>query len=258
MDWSKTKTLFIITFLILNIFLGYQLIQKRDGSQLDILTELSIEERFAAEEITYHNLPREPKIGSYISGKIKIFTEEDIKDLKDQEVDISTKGILRGVFSKPIKLPLNDKVQISQFVKENMISGDSYVVWKVDEDSKTIILFQQYKNQHIFNQSTNISGFLLLNLNEDHEVISYQQTLIPEFEEHEPEELITPIQTLEMLFKNDHLKSGSDVTKVEIGYYPLVPFSESQLLAPAWHIVIDEKTDVFVNAIEGQIIKKTE
>ncbi|MFT4414560.1 two-component system regulatory protein YycI [Fredinandcohnia humi] len=257
MDWSNTKTLFIITFLILNIFLGLQLVQKKDGSQLDLLTELSVDEKFAQEEITYRPLPKEPKESSYISGKIKIFSEEDVENLKNQDIDIATPGLLKGVFQNPIKLSLTDFPKINQFVRENMIFGDSYAVWDVDEESKTVVLFQQYKNRFIFNTS-NISGLLILDLNDKNEVISYQQTLITDVEEHEGEELITPIQTLEMLFNNDHLKSGSNVTKVEIGYYPLVPFSESQLLAPTWHIVIDEKTDIFVNAIEGQIIKKTE
>lgn len=256
MDWSKTKTLFIITFLILNLFLGYQLAQKKDGSQLETLTEASIEEMFETEGITFTTLPKEPKEGSLISGKMKIFTEEDIKDLKNQEVSLDSPGMLKAVFKEPTKLALIDET-ITQFVKENMISGDSYVVWDVDEDASTVVLFQHHKGQIFFNQA-NISGLLILNLNENDEVVSYQQTLIPEIEEHEVEDLITPISTLEILFNNKHLTPGSEVTKMEIGYYPLFPFSESQILAPTWHIVIDDKTDLFVNAIEGRIIKKTE
>lgn len=258
MDWSKTKTLFIVTFLILNIFLGYQLALKKDGSQLEALTETSIEERFATEEITYSPLPKEPREGNYISGKVKIFTEEDVAELKNQEVSIDNPGVLKGVFKEPIKLSLTDETKIIQFVRDNILSGELYKVWEIDEDNGSIILFQQYEGQIIFNQTTNFSGLLVLNLNENNEVDSYQQTLLPEIEKHETMELITPIQTLEILFNNNHLKSGSNVTKVEIGYYPLVPFSESQLLAPTWHIVIDDKTDLFVNAIEGRIIKKTE
>ncbi|WP_449538258.1 two-component system regulatory protein YycI [Ferdinandcohnia sp. Marseille-Q9671] len=258
MDWSKTKTLFIITFLILNVFLGYQLAQKKDGSQLDVIAEATIDEKLATEEISYELLPKEPKELSYISGKVKVFTEEDIKDLKNQEINIDSPGVLKGIFKEPVKLSLTDHVKINQFVKENMIDGDKYSTWKVDVETGTILLYQHYENYKVFGESTNISGLMLLNVNEENEVISYQQTLIPEFEKHELVELITPIQTLENLFDNGHLKSGSHVTKVEIGYYPLVPFSESQLLAPTWHVVIDDKTEIYVNAIEGQIIYKTE
>src|SRR5690606_23258709 len=133
MDWSKTKSLFIVTFLILNIFLGYQLVQKRDSSQLDLLKELSIDEKLAEEEITYEALPKEPEELSYISGKIKVFTEEDVKTLKNQTVNIDTAGMLKAEFTDPIKLSLTDQMKIGQFVKEHILSGDKYTVWDVDE-----------------------------------------------------------------------------------------------------------------------------
>ncbi|MEH7382023.1 two-component system regulatory protein YycI [Bacillus sp. JJ1533] len=258
MDWSKTKSLFIITFLILNIFLGYQLVQKRDSSQLNVLSELSIDEELAAEEITYEALPKEPVELSYISGKVKIFTEEDVKSLKNQDVNLETAGVLKGKFKDPVKISFTDQVRIQQFVKDNLLDGEKYTLWSVNEEEGTIVLVQTHNDYKVFGQSLNISGVIYLYVNDDHEVVSYEQTLIPEFIEHELEDLITPKETLENLFKNSHLKSGSHVTKVEIGYYPLVPYSESQLLAPTWHVVIDDEVDIYVNAIEGQIIYKKE
>ncbi|MFS0821118.1 two-component system regulatory protein YycI [Bacillus sp. 1P02SD] len=257
MDWSKTKSVFIITFLILNIFLGYQLVQKRDNSQLDAIAERTIDEKLADEEITYEALPKEPKELSYISGKVQIFKEDDIKKLKNQEVNIETAGVLKGKFSDSIKISLTDQV-VHQFVKDHLLSGEKYTVWSVDQETGTIVLVQQHNNYKIFDTSLNISGVIYLSINEDHEVVSYEQTLLSDFEEHKLEEVISPIKTLENLYDNYHLKSGSHVSKVEIGYYPLVPNSESQLLAPTWHVVIDDEIDIYVNAIEGQILNKTE
>lgn len=259
MDWSKTKSLFIVTFLILNIFLGYQLIQKRDSSQLDILTEAEFAERLATEKITHEALPNAPKDGPYVSGKVKFFTEDDIINLKNQNPNIENPTILQSVFVEPIKLTnLTDTVKLTQIVTDNIISGDSYVLWNIDEESNRVIFLQKYKDQVIFNQFTNISGILILQLNEDNNIVSYQQTLIIDFEEHEKEDILTATETIEILFNNKHLKYGSHISKMEYGYYPLVPLSESQLLTPTWHIVIDDNVDIFVNAIEGQIIAKTE
>ncbi|MCC3359002.1 two-component system regulatory protein YycI [Bacillus sp. REN16] len=254
MDWSKTQSLFIIVFLILNVFLGYQLAQKRDSSQIDALAELTTDEELANEEIKYEALPKEPKELSYISGKVQIFTEDDVKNLKNQEVTIETAGVLKGEFKDPIKVSLTDQLKIQQFVKDHLLSGEKYSVWSIDEEAGIIVLVQQHKNYKVFG----ISGVIYLYVNDDHEAISYEQTLIPEFKEHEPEELITPLATLGNLLDNNHLKSGSHVSKVEIGYYPLLPYSESQLLAPAWHVVIDDEKEIYVNAIEGQILNKTE
>ncbi|MEH7386147.1 two-component system regulatory protein YycI [Bacillus sp. JJ1521] len=258
MDWSKTQSLFIIVFLILNIFLGYQLAQKRDSSQIDALAEMTNDEELANEDITYEALPKEPKELSYISGKVQTFTEDDVKSLKNQVVNIETAGVLKGEFKEPIKISLTDHMKIQQFVKEHLLAGEKYTVWSVDEEAGTIVLVQQHNNYKVFGQSLNISGVIYLYVNDDHEAIAYEQTVIPEFQEYELEELIPPLKTLANLLNNHHLKSGSHVSKVEIGYYPLLPYSESQLLAPTWHVVIDDEIEIYVNAIEGQIIKKTE
>lgn len=71
LDWSKTKTIFIITFFILDIFLGYQFIQKKNSSQLDVILEATIEEQLEADGITYVDLPKEITKATYVSGKSK-------------------------------------------------------------------------------------------------------------------------------------------------------------------------------------------
>ncbi|WP_078543278.1 two-component system regulatory protein YycI [Litchfieldia alkalitelluris] len=257
MDWSKTKTIFIVTFLILNIFLGYQLMEKKDRSELDVIAEASIEEHLEAEQITYVELPKEqPKEGTYISGKTKFFTLEDIKDLKNQEINIDTKALLQAKLNEPYKITeSNFEPKLEQFLKDHVLNGESYELWKVDEEVGNIILFQKYEGKIFYNDAKNISGLLVLKINKDKEITSYQQTMLYSFEEYDKKEILPAIKAIENLYKNDHLKSGSKVTKIELGYYPLVQLSESQVLAPTWHIVVDSQVDYYVNAFEGQILE---
>lgn len=259
MDWNKTKTIFIITFLILDVFLGFQLIDKRNSSQVDILEIASIEEMLEAEEITYDQLPEDSKEGSYVTAKTKIFTEEDTRELKNQEVNIETPGMLSSTLTKPIKITEGNMAsKVQQFLKEYILSGDSYSFWKYNREAKTIVLFQHYKNKVVYNNIGNVSGLLLVSLNDQFEISSYKQTMLVDFEEYKKEEIIPALRALENLLNNGHLPPGSNVTKVELGYYPLVQKTESQYLAPAWHIVVDDKTDLYVNAFEGQILEVME
>ncbi|MDF0728060.1 two-component system regulatory protein YycI [Cytobacillus sp. S13-E01] len=252
-DWSKTKTIFIVTFLILDLVLIYQFIEKRSLSQLDLIREASIEEQLETEEITYVELPKQPVEGTYISGKSKIFLSEDINRLKNQEIILEDPTILRATFTEPIKFTdTNFSSKLNQFLKDQIISGESYVFWDYNEDTKTIILFQQYNNDVFYN---NPRGLLAIYLNDNNEIVSYMQTLLMEIEEYDNEEILSAIQSLEYLYRTDYLKYGSKVTKIELGYYPLVNLSQSQFLTPTWHIVVDDKTDYYVNAIEGQIIE---
>jgi regulatory protein YycI of two-component signal transduction system YycFG len=256
-DWSKTKTIFIITFLVLDLFLIYQFIEKRNLSQLDLIREASIEEQLETEEITYVQLPKLPDEGDYIIyGKAKAFTIDEVKGLKNQDINLEEPKILKSTFIEPVKFSEdNVDTKVVQFVKENIAFGSSYLFWNYDKETKSIILFQHYKNNIFFNNPNNFNGLVLLQFNENNELISYVQTLLTDIEEYEREEMLTSIQAIEHLYKSDYLPSGSEVTRIEFGYYPLVKLSESQVLTPTWHIIVDDKTDYYVNAIEGQIIE---
>ena len=53
MDWSKTKTIFIVVFLILNVFLVSTFISKVSESNLDTLGQWTIDEQLKSENIKY-------------------------------------------------------------------------------------------------------------------------------------------------------------------------------------------------------------
>jgi regulatory protein YycI of two-component signal transduction system YycFG len=253
LDWSKTKTIFIITFLILDFFLAYQFIQKRNSSQLDVILETTIEEQLEANNITYVELPKEITKATYLSGKSKIFTREETEKLVNQKVVINDQPILQATFIEPIPLPNpKDQNRLNDFVKRNIISGENYTFWKFDEKKKTIIFFQKYNEKVIYE---NVSSMLLLHLNENNEIISYEQTLLEDLEANEEKQEIVPaIKAIETLYKRNHLKPNDHVTTIELGYYGLVQFTASQVLTPTWHIVVNRKENYYVNAFEGQVI----
>ncbi|WP_096156193.1 MULTISPECIES: two-component system regulatory protein YycI [Bacillus] len=257
MDWSKTKTIFIFTFLILNIFLGYHLVEKRNNSQLDILTETSIEEKFEVDEITYVDLPKDPMRSSFVTGKSKFFTEDEVELLeteKEQVVTILDETKLRGVFKEPFAFPeTNTATRLDQIIKNQILYGDQYVYWGINAESRALIYFQKYDGRIIFN---NVSGSLRLYLNDDNEIESYEQTYIDEMEEmDEPQEVIFALKALENLYNLNELQPGSHVSEVELGYITL-GLTASHVLIPTWHILVNDEIDFYVNAFEGHIISK--
>lgn len=253
MDWSKTKTIFIITFLILDLFLGYQFMQKRTSSQLDVILETTIEEQLEANGITYVDIPKEVTKASYVSGKSKIFTRQEIEKLTNQKITTSNQSVLQSVFTHPVALAdVKDPISLSDFLQKNIINGKSYAFWTFDEKSRTIICFQTYGNKMIYK---NVSSMLLLHLNDKKEVVSYEQTMLDDLEKYEKKQDVIPaIKAIETLYKKDYLKPGDRVTTIELGYYALVQFTASQVLTPTWHVVVNGKKDYFIHAFEGQII----
>lgn len=268
MDWSKTKTIFIVAFLVLDIFLAIQFFAKKDSSQYAIIQDVPIEKQLAAEDITYGELPSGKEKGFSITAKTKEFTYNDINKLKDQTFVAPENESKEEVFSKirmklkkPIPVPnVNVQAKINQFVRDNIYSGEEYAYWHKDKESNTIIYVQQYKGQMIFQNSNENIGMIVLFLNSKNEIYEYEQTSLVDFEEKEQEELLQALKAIEVLYNKGYLKSKSHIKEVEYGYHTQVPLSGQQVLAPTWHIVVEtdeQEEDFYVHAIEGRVLQSS-
>jgi regulatory protein YycI of two-component signal transduction system YycFG len=253
-DWSKIKTIFILTFLALDIYLLYEFLKIRDSNKYEIVAETSFEEELSADQIKYVELPKNPIKEMYVSANSKKFSKEEFAKLKDQQITIIDDTLLHSVLTKPVKL-LSDyeQTELIAFINNKILYGDQYQFWEKDEQQHTITYYQKYKNKTLYN---NINGKLVLYLNDKNEVISYKQTFLEEIEGLSGKQEILPaLKAIEALYDNGDLKRKSKITKAEIGYYTLVQLTASQVLTPTWRFVVDEKENLFVNAFEGQIIE---
>ncbi|QFT91175.1 Two-component system YycFG regulatory protein [Bacillus sp. THAF10] len=257
MDWRKTKTIFIITFLILNIFLGARIIEKRDRSHLELLAESSLEEQFQIDEITYAELPKTPSKQSYISGNSYIFSDEDVATLQDkgQTVERVEETKLLASLEEPLKLPeSNTNQRLNTIFQDQVLFAEDYSFWGLDPQDNTLTFFQKYDGKDIFRNS---NGMVKLYLNELKEITSYEQTFITNLEKMDVEQDVIPvIDTLENLYKRGDLRPRSHVGHMELGYFTLLDSTNSHVLIPTWHIVINDNQDIFVNAFEGSTIRK--
>lgn len=264
MDWNKTKTMFIIVFLILDIFLFVQFSRQYSDSKIEQLKEdPSIEDRLEDARITYNiTLPSESIKVQYVNAKTKKFTEKDIKDLANQTVTIGpNKTSLFATFKKPVKLKSSsDPIQLETFISEseNVLYGSQYKYWGYNKDKNEIIFYQAYEDKQFFK---NESGQLVLNLNDKNEIVSYKQTILEKMEKRGGEKALPIITAISNLYAKNMILAKSEVVKAELGYYTLIPQTESQMLVPTWHFVVKHGKvydDLFVNAIEGRVIPKND
>ncbi|EIJ80181.1 hypothetical protein PB1_07467 [Bacillus methanolicus PB1] len=254
MDWSKIKTIFILTFLVLDIYLMYEFLKVLDQNKYELITETSIEDKLAADKIKYPVLPKGPIKDQYVSAKPKIFTGEEMMNIKGQTVSIVDGTTLHGTFDKPFQLSDKfDPSEMNAFIKTNILYSDKYAFWEFSEKDKKITYFQKYQDKFIY---SNKNGSLEFFLNDSNQIISYRQTLLEDIEEMaEKEEVLSPLKAIETLYQKGMLEPGSKITKVELGYYTYEIFTASQVLTPVWRFVVDEEENFLVNAFEGQIIE---
>lgn len=258
LDWSKTKTIFIIVFSLLNVFL-YSLYVNRYNEDQDVekVGEASLEERLEDENITVKGLPAKNEKISYISGQIKHFKPADSKKFDNQHYDM-TNGSMRTVkFEKPILLRnIKDATSFAEFMQKYVYEGETYKLWRIDEEKREATFFQQIDNRVIyFNENARIT----LHWNKDLAVTGYEQTMFESLDAFgEKSKGFTASEAIKVLYEKGLLKQDSKINKPQLGYYTFAPLIETQVLAPTWHIRVDfadgDEADYFVNAVDGQVI----
>ncbi|MBY0097544.1 two-component system regulatory protein YycI [Mesobacillus maritimus] len=252
MDWSRIKTIFIISFLLLDIYLIFQFMNTRSEAKLEFIEEASFEERLKNNDIIYNEPSQELKKERYISVKPKIFTKKDLaaNQILKSSPDEEGSSTIIGQLDKPIKI--TDKFNPEEFataVNAYVQYGEKYRFWKIDNTTRTITFYQLYEGKMMYN---NLNGKLTFFIDENNEVMLFEQTYIEEVEElSDEQEILTALAAVEVLFTKGYLKPKSEITKVELGYSTLI----QQVLAPTWRIVINGEENLFVHGFEGQVIE---
>ncbi|MEO4055343.1 two-component system regulatory protein YycI [Solibacillus sp. CAU 1738] len=256
MDWSKTKSIFIFVFLILNIFLYLQYLNNYNEAQkVEEPGEKDIEVRLKEDNITYDALPTNIETATYITGKVKNFNIDELPVSAKQSYNIeSDNNTLVVTLREPIKLRSIDEVEsFQEFLQQYVYEGSSYKVWNIDADEGSAICFQR------MNDSTLYNGFVKVYFNEDGEVYKYEQKMLENLEElNRKKNIFTPIQIIQSLYAKNLLKPDSHITSMELGYSTLVQLTQTQVFAPTWEVRVETADGMneqfFVNAVEGKVI----
>lgn len=257
MDWSRLKSIFIIAFLILDIFLFTQLLNKEWINELEVKTDVTLEENLKNADIDYSNIPKETFADQYMSANTKIFTSEELGKLTNQTAKLIDGTMIHSELKTTVKIGKNkDTATLDNFIKNEVLHGEQYVFGNYDEDSGTITYYQKYREKPFF---INNSARIEFKINKSGEVQSYEQTMLEKIEPiSEKEEVLSAIQAVDAIYRNRLMKPGSKVVKAEMGYYTVVNMEATQVLTPTWCIVVEnekEKEQFLVNAFEGQIIQ---
>ena len=259
MDWNKTKSIFIVVFLILNVFLYSQYLSSYNEAQkVEILSEKKIDAMLNDDNIRYGNLPENIETAPYISTKVRAFTVEDVPNSSTQEGRVVDNKEMHVSFIKPVALGGSiTRENLTEFARTYIKGGEKYTLWEIDEEKRTALLFQKVNNQTFY---YNVNGHIRIYWNEKNEITNYEQTMLEKIEALEQQEpVLPPIKMIELLYTRNLLKPDSQVTSMKLGYSTYVQITETQVFTPTWEIRVkpDEgKEEVFfINAVAGKIIE---
>ncbi|MBC1457274.1 two-component system regulatory protein YycI [Listeria newyorkensis] len=257
MDWKKTETIFIIAFLILDIFLLVLFIDSRMSSSPTPLVSQTLEEKLKSENITYGKIPSNPEKGSYLTTEPIAFTQKDINDLKGQKISVlNADQRIYSVLTKPVKIdPDKYGADLMPFLKSDVFEGDRYTYWGYDAENREMTFNQKIDGRPVL---FNTNGQIVFTLNKDNEVVSYRQTMLGDTQMFdEKDDVISGTDALEILHQHGDLQQNSKIVNTTLGYYNLVSLPSSDVYLPVWAFEVkhDKQTTFFlVNGLEGSVI----
>lgn len=259
LDWNKTKTMFIVVFAILNVFLySLYLNQYNEAQNVRVLGETSIEDSLKHDNISYGPLPEYPEEMSYVSADTAPFSKSELSKYKNQEFVISEETILYATLEEPymIKNARGD-YQFPDFLTNYVPYGEEYLLWEVVEENQFALFFQKVEEYPIY---FNYNAMLIVYWDDKGNITHYEQQRFGEFDSfNKKKDILSPRDVINTLYSRDYLKKDSSVTSISLGYSTLITLTQTQVFAPTWRVRVELKDgeieDHFVNAIEGKMVE---
>ncbi|SDC47529.1 two-component system regulatory protein YycI [Shouchella lonarensis] len=262
MNWTRTKSIFIVTFFCLNVFLAWQLMDKVGRSQIGVFDPDNIETRLKENNIKVADVPEEignmRESGSVLKGTWEPFTEDDVKSLVAQKANrIADNWWIESTFDSPIDITSDEENGYTAFLSTYIYKGLSYTFSSKDEDS--IYFDQKFKQQRTVVPE---GAPLELYLNDNNQVTGYVQRYYDFDITVGGRDALKYLQALEVLLDKQHLRRNDHVTHIELSYYQMRTerFSETEYFIPAWTVEIERESGgkkrnetYLVDAISGVV-----
>lgn len=264
MDWSKAKTYLILTFLLLDIVLGYQYWRLRDeqASYVQSFTEQlqDVRQLLAAQKWDLQTeVPRNtPEMGflhvRYFGGS-------------QAEWQKQVGGADRLLYKAPgqVSVTLSDKNFVANpeqaGIGEQLLSQLGTLVWQkenyrfdrtsIDKDGSGIITYlQSYNGYPVFSAPLEV-------LIQQNKAVRYNQVALQmKGEEGGKKQVISAILALrslsESIDKTDKTPDNKVIRDVRLGYFSRTYNADEWYMTPVWRIITDRDT-YYVNAMTGEV-----
>ncbi|SFS36692.1 two-component system regulatory protein YycI [Marininema halotolerans] len=238
MEWSKAKSILIVAFLALNIFLASQLLharteQSRDGQATNTreeLTEIATE----ADITILGKIPEDPPQVNILQGSVVSFKEPWVHDAEGRWVQ---------TFDPPIKVS-GDREKILERYVDNL---DRYAFQPNESNSKHQVYYQRYGKRLIFD------GKLEANWKDENHLVSLHQSRLTIGSQDSAKRAgVSATTTLINLIEKGQIQKKETVVDIQLGYHSQSYDNQVRVLQPMWRIQTNKHT-FYVNAFNGAI-----
>ncbi|MFX3635010.1 MAG: two-component system regulatory protein YycI [Candidatus Pristimantibacillus sp.] len=248
MDWGRAKSVLIMSFLLLNILLGYQVWG-------DIREQMNVNKNTA--ELPADTVAVMKQKGIELNANLPLETPK-LRDLtyllkngsseKQKEIRLKTPVDSKIIFNQTeLVKALGDQIpDLGQYSYDRAVSTDRvFVLYRmVDNRPMFDVKLELYYN----NQNQKITGFKQVQVEVLGPGEAKEQTVLPAAKAVAP-------------FVERNLPSGSVITDIQLGYHGQMFDTETQVSAPYWRVLLEdgkEGNEYYIHAISGEVAQAKE
>jgi regulatory protein YycI of two-component signal transduction system YycFG len=271
LNFKKVEIIFILAFLILNVFLINIFVNKYvstasqsiDNREVDIVTE------FEAKNIQYDEISDEVLRIPFIRALNTTVDEEDVVDVTEdtQSIEVNENHILSQI-NTPIQLEgvdvdtpagdLSDSAlaSLNQFMNNEVFQGSQYRFVSYDKAASEVTYMQETASGAVIADGT---GEIVFQVNDDFAVYAYDQTITGGTAiQGDERTVISEKQALENAYLNNGIPEDSTIVRTFLSYRVTLVLEDMTLYHPVWTLLIRTNEDttqrVFVDGINGAIM----
>ncbi|MFK7692319.1 two-component system regulatory protein YycI [Paenibacillus sp. HJGM_3] len=238
MDWSRAKTILILSFLLLNITLGYELW----SNQWMIGDKKASADQ--AEELN--------KLMQSRGIRLSVDIPKDVPKMKE----IVVKWVEGNNFGR--KVTLSEPLKYNRFISKGTLR---------DMNSNTIPHAEAYRYDpisgldglYVMNQMHGDYPMFDVNLElymTNGEISAYKQSFV-EVEsapgDEKEEKKVIPAYTVLRTLSDKFLQNGAVIQDIRLGYHGQLYDSEKRLLVPTWRVAVEGGDVYYVNGFRGDV-----
>ncbi|RYL94149.1 two-component system regulatory protein YycI [Sporolactobacillus sp. Y61] len=264
MNWSKTKSIFIICFLLLDAFLIFELyLRQQDEGMEGPAGSTTGTNSFRIET----ELPSTPQDVTFLRGTRTDFSKEkeNVTNLVNptgatvrQKVGIEDDGMqLHSTFDQPVKAQSNG-IELQKRLLNLVYQGQNYTYWQSNKETGTMDYAQLYDGRPVFISKRSNVQMLEFTVT-DNQITGYRQSYFT-FKKSNTVDVISAARAISNLGNSTDLLDNEQprITGIELGYVNLVgdAGSDPLIFIPAWSIHVKTKqgtSEYFINAVSGNL-----
>lgn len=268
MDFRKVETIFIIAFVILNIYLFNSFTNRSNLHQTTSFADpVDMVDRINQSDIELPTFEEVNHEVHAIQADNNDILAEMATSLEGQAGSISSDGSYYTSFlTNPIELEGNrddgfteeDISLINDFINsEHVILGSEYSYGEYDMEGSQFLFYHNINGRPVMDGTSQISLFT----DSNSDVFSYHQLYAgTTIQQGEEQETITDLDAVQILFQNNDIPPGSIVEKPILSYHRTLQLEDLSMYTPVWVVRIQTSSGretLRVHALNESIIRES-